>query len=784
MTVLPLLLGTLVLSQSDTLTQRVYHGRLGQLEVAAPKLAGSITVDGALDEPVWQDAALLTGFSQFTPVDGIAAADSTEVYIWYSTAAIHIGVRAFDDPGTVRATLSQRDRISSDDNIQFFLSTFNDGRQATFLAVNPLGVQADGAVNESGRGTGCGYFSCATRTREVPDLSQDFVWESAGRLTETGYELEVRIPLKSIRFQSAANQSWGINILRVVQRSGQEQTWTPARVGQSSFLGQSGHLVGLEGLKTGRAFDVVPTLTSRIDGSPASGTDRWGYRGGSPEFGASLRWGVTPNLTLNVTANPDFSQVESDAGQFSFDPRQALFFAERRPFFLDGIEQFQVPDNLIYTRRIVQPVAATKLTGTISGTRLGALLAIDDRGASRTGQNNPFFGIVRMTRDLGHGSQVGGVVTQQVDGANTNTVMGVDGRVVLGQIHSITFNGAVASDRLNGTTTTAPLWGLGYRITGRGFRARYTINAIHDDFRTRAGFVRQTNIANATVAHSYTWIRPERTLESFTAEVSLNGTWVYDSLVNGGGIQDRKFALNLNSSLRGGWNVGASWLVETFGYDPSIYTNYGILQPGGAIEPFVGTPRIPNHDAVLSVNSPQFSWGSFNLFTLIGHDENFPEWASGRLAMFNGGFTLRPSDKMRVNFSVNHTEVHRRSDGSRVSLQTVPRAGLEYQLSRALQARVVSQYAIISQDSLRDESRTGLPIVLRGADGSYSRATAFRQGRVQTDFLLTYLPTPGTVAYFGYGTSHQEFDPLGRRTLERVGDGFFMKLSYLFRMAG
>lgn len=783
MTVLPLLLGTLAFTPTDTLTPTVYHGRLGALEVAIPKLDAHLSIDGALDEPVWQKAAMLTGFSQFTPVDGVAATDSTEVYVWYSTTAIHIGVRAFDDPGTVRATLSQRDRISNDDNIQLFLSTFDDGRQATFLAVNPLGVQADGAVNESGQGNGCGYFNCATRTREGPDLSQDFVWESAGRLTDTGYDVEIRIPLKSVRFQSAATQNWGFNVLRVVQHSGQEQTWTPARVGQSSFLGQSGHLVGLEGLRTGRALDLIPTLTSRVNGTPTGG-DRWNYNGGSPEFGASLRWGVTPNLTLNATANPDFSQVESDAGQFSFDPRQALYFAERRPFFLDGIEQFQVPDNLIYTRTIVQPVAATKLTGTVSGTRLGALVAIDDRGASRTGENNPFFGIVRLTRDLGDGSRIGGVLTQQVDGSNTNMVTGVDGRVVFGQIHSITFNAALARDRVDGETTTAPIWGLGYRINGRGFRARYALNAVHDDFRTRAGFVRQTNIANATLAHSYTWLRPERTLESFTAEVSLNGTWTYDSLVHGGGIQDRKFALNLNSTIRGGWNVGASWLEETFGYDPSIYVDYGVLQPGGEVMPFVGTPTIPNRDAVISVNSPQFSWGSFNVFTLFGHDENFPEWASGNLLMLNGGVTLQPSDKVRFNLSLNHTEVHRRSDGSRVTLQTVPRARLEYQLSRALQVRVVSQYAIKSQDALRDESRTGLPIVIRGPGGSYARAEAFRQGRLRTDFLFTYLPNPGTVAYFGYGTSHQEVDPLGRRSLDRVGDGFFLKLSYLFRMAG
>jgi hypothetical protein len=764
----------------------VHHGRLGQLEVPVPKLAGTVVVDGVLDEAVWGQAAMLTGFSQLTPVDGVAAVDSTEVLVWYSAMALHVGIRAFDRVEAARATLSQRDRIFSDDNIQLFLSTFNDGRQATFFAVNPLGVQADGAVNESGssgRASNCSGFACPLATREAPDLSQDFVWQSSGRVTDAGYEVEIVIPLKSIRFQSAQVQEWGINVLRVVQRSGQEQSWTPARLGQASFLAQSGTLVGLADLKTGRALDVIPTFTSSVRGGP-SGSGDWDYGGGTPEVGGTLRWGVTPNLTLNATANPDFSQVEADVSQFSFDPRQALFFPERRPFFLEGSEQFAVPGGLIYTRRIVQPVAATKLTGKTAGTQVGALLAFDDRGASLSGEEHPFFGIVRLARDLGPGSRVGGVLTQQVDGDVSNRVVGVDGRLVLGGIHSITFNGALASDRVAGETTTAPIWRLGYRLNGRGFRARYLINGVHGDFRTRTGFVGRTNVASATVAHSYTWIRPERTVESFTAEAQLNGVWTYDSLVNGGGIQDRKFALNLNSTWRGGWNIGVSWLEETFGYDPTLFTNYGVLQPDGSVEPFVGTPRIPNRDGILSINTPRFSWGSFASFLLFGHDENYPEWASGNLIVYSGSLTLRPSDKLNAILSYNHTQVNRRDDGSRVLLQMVPRARIEYQITRDFQVRVITQYAINEQDSLRDNSRTELPIVLRNSDGSYSRASAFRDGRLRTDLLLTYLPNPGTVVYLGYGNGYREQDPLGRRELQRTNDGFFVKLSYLFRMTG
>ncbi len=763
-----------------------HNGRNGQVDVSPPKLEATVTVDGALDEPVWGQAAVLTGFSQFTPVDGVAAADSTEVLVWYSSSALHLGVRAFDQAGAVRATLSQRDRIFGDDNIEFFLSTFNDGRQATFLAVNPLGVQADGAVNESGRGSSCNGFNCSVNTREGPDLSQDFVWQSKGRLTDWGYEVEIVVPLKSIRFQARDPQTWGINVLRVVQRSGQEQTWTPARLGQSSFLAQSGRLSGLSGLRTGRAIDIIPEFTSRVAGR--AGTDGgWDYQGGKPEIGGNLRWGMTPNLTLAATANPDFSQVESDAGQFSFDPRQALFFPERRPFFLDGIEQFQVPNNLIYTRRIVQPVIATKLTGkAFGGTRVGVMAAVDDKAVSRSGEH-PLFGVLRLQQDIGSGSQLGMVYTEQHDGDNANRVIGVDSRVVLGSIHSFTFSGAMAYDQVGGHTTRAPLWGASYRLNGRAFRARYTFGGIHDDFRTRTGFTSRTGFVNAVASHSYTWLRPEKLFESVTFEVLLNGTWQYQKLIHGQDVQDKKLHFNLNSQLRGGWNVGASILDESFGYDEALYANYGLLQPDGSVTEFVGQARIPNRDYLVSFNSPALSWGSFNGFVLWGNDENFAEWASAPILWINGGVTLTPTDKLRAGFSLTYTKVNRPTDGTRVSLQTVPRARLEYQLSRAFQVRLISQYALETQDSLRDNTRTELPIVVRDGSGEWVPARGFRNGQLRNDLLLTYLPNPGTVFYLGYGASHLE-NPEDRAPSQsrftRQGDAFFLKVSYLFRMAG
>src|SRR5690606_29349313 len=186
-------------------------------DVQPPRIDASVEIDGRLDEAVWAQAATLSGFSQYSPADGRPADDSTTVLVWYSPTAIHFGVRAYErhgDPAsTVRATLADRDRIFGDDNIQLLLGTFDDGRQATVFAVNPLGVQGDGTLVETGRTAG-GFMDNAQQTREPADLSPDFVFQSKGRLTDYGYEVEIRIPFKSLRYQPTEVQRWAINVAR------------------------------------------------------------------------------------------------------------------------------------------------------------------------------------------------------------------------------------------------------------------------------------------------------------------------------------------------------------------------------------------------------------------------------------------------------------------------------------------------------------------------------------------------------------------------------------------
>ena len=194
--------------------------------------------------------------------------------------------------------------------------------------------------------------------------------------------MEVRIPFKSLRYQSAPSQDWGLSVIRLVQSRGHEHSWTPARRNSNSFLAQSGTLSGLNGLRPGLVLDLNPVVTARMDGAPAA-EDRWTYDADSPEVGGNLRWGVTPNLTLNGTVNPDFSQVEADAGQFTFDPRSAVCLPEKRPFFLDGIEQSD--DDRPSTTSDRGPIFAAKLTGKVSeGDRVPLLAGqgrdVGDRG--------------------------------------------------------------------------------------------------------------------------------------------------------------------------------------------------------------------------------------------------------------------------------------------------------------------------------------------------------------------------------------------------------------------
>lgn len=745
----------------------VFNGRMRQTELTVPRISGAIKVDGVFDEADWQGAAMLTGFSQYSPVDGVPAADSTEVFVMYGDYAIYFGIRAFETHGQVHSTHADRDRISSDDNIQLLLDTYHDRRRAYMFAVNPLGVQSDGMFTDNA-GT---------------DLNPDLQYESKGRLVEGGFEIEIRIPFKSIRYQQTKLQNWGFNVIRRVQHSGHEQTWTPVERGQPSFLGQGGTFTGLTELKQGLVLDINPVMTQRTTG--ARSDSEWKYDGENPEFGGNVTWGVTPNLALNATINPDFSQVEADVGQVVFDPRQAISFPEKRPFFLEGSENFSVPNSLIYTRRIVSPEFAAKLSGKMGGLNVGFLSAVDDESSAPGNSRNPVYNLLRLRRDLGGQSHLGVVYTDRMHGDDYNRVGGIDTRLVLG--NSYVLNAQIASSftRVGDTHVNAPLFDFALTKTGRTRGWNFVVEGIHNDFVAQSGFISRAAVARANFTPRWTFFPKDSKFESITFQTILDNTWEWDRFARGTEPNDIKVNTSTSFQIKGGWRASLYTWTETFKYPAYLYTNYFVerqTSTGVDTVPFVGTDRLTNLGGMLGLGTPTWRTFSGGVDFSGGQDDNFDEWSSAWILYTTLNADWRPSSRIRVNGRYIEQRTHRKSDGSLVRLRSIPRVKVEYQISRPLFLRFVGQHDATRIDALRDDSRSEAPILLRSGDGTFRRATAVQRSGFRQDWLVAFQPNPGTVFFAGYGASFGAGEFFSPRELERTSDGFFVKLSYLFRL--
>jgi hypothetical protein len=762
-----------------------FNGRENQLHVRVPRVdsaAVNAVIDGRLDEPVWERAALLTGFSQFAPQDGVPAADSTHVLLWYSPTALYVGIRAFEQHGPPHATLADRDKIQADDNVQLLIGTFHDQRQAYVFAVNPLGIQMDGTIVEQGAAGGGGGWTPTLSGRAAPDLSQDFVFTSKGRVTEYGYEVELRIPFKSLKYQSADVQSWDFNVVREVQHSGYEDSWAPAKRANVSFLAQGGSLDELTGFDRGLVLDVNPFVTRKSSGGPTPGG--WAYESTRPQLGANVRWGITNNLTLNGTIRPDFAEVESDAGQFVIDPRQALYFPEKRPFFLDGLEQFSVPNNLIYTRRIAKPELATKVTGKVAGTSIGFLSATDDPTLSFNGHYQTTYNILRAQRDIGDKSRIGMAYTDRAVGGDYNRVGDVDGRLVFADLWNGAFQYAESFDRTRNVGTNAPLWSGTLARNGKHLGLRYSLAGISDKFITTSGFISRNGIVHAAADQRGTWFNERgKAVETLTGDILYDDTWQYTHFMRRGDAQDKKFHLSGSAGLHGGWTVGVGVYWETFGYDAQLYRNYQIERTTGTTVdtiPFVGVGRIPNRDYVFTLATPQMSRFDATVLYVGGQDENFFEWAQANIDYLSMALNFRPTDRLRLTGNFDYQDYWRRSDGSLAGRNMIPRLKAEYQLTRSIFLRLVGEYDLSEHDDLRDETRTFFPLIING-----QKAIAMRSGTLRGDYLFSYQPNPGTVFFLGYGSrADGPPDPAERFTFQplvRSSDYFFIKYSYLFR---
>ena len=468
--------------------------------VMIPKFEKPPTIDGVLNDPVWQSAVVLKDFYQIDPGDNIAPSKPTEVLLGYDSRFLYIAFRAFDEPDKVRSTVAKRDNIFQDDYVGFYLDTFNDKRRAFEIFFNPIGIQGDGILTE-GRGE---------------DFSVDLLLESKGTINQEGYFVEIAIPFKSLRYEAGKGKLWGAHFFRRIQRFNRElDSWMPFSRSIDGNMNQAGHLGGLEGISVERTIELIPSLTVSQDGrfvrtfgvfpgtaAAAADPGRIVNQPVGIDPGLTAKFIPSPAITVDLAINPDFAQVEADQLVVTANQRFPIFFPEKRPFFLEGIDIFTTPITAVHTRSIVDPDFAVKTTGKMGRTSFGLIaasdngpgnLSLDDRGAlnncfdrraldprvicnnERFVDKNAYIGVLRLKRDVGKENSLGILATSYNFIEKHNQLVAVDGRFRLDKQTTVTFQTLGTTSRNFFFDPNDPVTGTRYR-TGNGFGYSFDYN--------------------------------------------------------------------------------------------------------------------------------------------------------------------------------------------------------------------------------------------------------------------------------------------------------------------
>jgi len=442
-------------------------------------------IDGRIDAGEWAEAPRLSLSFQVLPGDNASPSEETTVLVAYDAEHLYLAIRAADrEPGGVRGRVVRRDDLGGEDTVTIHLDTFNDRRRAYVFRVNPLGIQGDGLYNE-GTTIGRDYEGNV-------DSTWDGVWRSAGRVTDMGYEVEIAIPFRTLRFASGRERAWGLHVQRWIARKAERTSWRPQSREAASLLTQMGVLKGLNDIRTARPLDLLPALT----GADSSVPDGEAARSFDP--GLTALWQVTPNAAITATVNPDFSQVEADVPQIDVNQRFPLFYPEKRPFFLEGGQFFRSPGALTFvnTRQIVDPDWGVRVAGKLGANTVAGLTARDRGGAQ--------FNIARYQRDLGANSTTGLFLTEKREGAALNRVLAIDGQVRLpGQ--TIGFQGGRSTTRGDSGEQDGSATYVWYDLAGRHWRLFLNDQRVTAGYQTRAGFLRQSGFRSNSLQLSHEW---------------------------------------------------------------------------------------------------------------------------------------------------------------------------------------------------------------------------------------------------------------------------------------
>ena len=732
--------------------------------VQVPRVDADITVDGLLDEAVWAQAAAIDIGHEVSPGDNLPAAVKTTAHIAYTQDAVLLAFRAEDpDPSKLRAYLRDRDALYGDDFVGVMLDTFDDQRRAYEFFVNPLGVQAD-LVKEEATGN--------------EDDSWDGLWNSAARITANGYDVEMRIPFATLRFRDTEDaRRWGASFLRIRPREFRYQYFNNrVERGSRCLTCSFGKLEGFSGVTQGRNLEITPTLTvlhaEERDRRGAPWVHPGGDNGTQVEPGLDVAWTPTPNITLNGTLNPDFSQVESDQAQLDLNTSFALFFPEKRPFFMEGADYFTTPLQVLYTRQIGDPDAGVRVTGRNGQQAYGAIAARDAGtqllvpgalGSSMQFLDQPADAFVgRYRYDLNASTTLGAIGTLRQGEDYRNALGGLDARWQQGRhtLRSQWLRSDSAYPDTLGLADTAPrgnALSAAYNYSQRAWFADLSHQRIDPGFRADLGFISQVGFDRSLIGGGRHWFGEDGDTIS---RISLTGDWDITHRADGQLLErELEGYLRVSATRQTQANIGGVTRVR--------YWNGRMFDESFA-SGFIGATPWPG-----------FTFGSWQ------RSGDMLDLAASRMGR---GIIWEPYVELDigrgVNLTLNHSRQRLRRDGGTAFDARVLDGRLSWQLDPRQRLRLSVQAGDVQRDqALYTFPLAQCPIALDPAATACIIPVRSHVRDVTAQLLYSYKVNPRTALYAGYSHGALDIDRDGepRDSLLDTSRSAFLKLSYAWQ---
>ncbi len=704
-------------------------------KITIPRCTTAPVLDGTLDDAAWKGAAVFTSFKTLKPDFGVPASEKTTAYITFDKEYVYAAFYCFDsEPGKIKTSITSRDNMYGDDWIAFCLDTFNDEQNAYGFLCNPQGIQGDGMLDANGD----------------LDGNMDMVWYSKGRVVEDGYIVEMKIPFKSIRFPNQKTITMGLWLFRSINRKSEEVTYPEMFPDKGSALMQW-QKITLSGVRYQRIVEVLPALThSRKD---AHDSGEMGAESRETDFSLTAKLGITSQMVLDATYNPDYSQVEADAGQVDVNLRYALFYAEKRPFFLEGAEHFKFAGNteeaplwrIVHTRNIVSPQFGFKFTGKLGRrSTMAALYARDESPGDMAGDNGELlypgkkadFLIFRYQHALGNDNFIGGFYSGREFMDGHNRVAGVDGRIRLSGTWKVEYHGFGSFSRDGETLEDTSGHALALRLNheSRHWNIDAGVQDISEHFRVDTGFITRTDITRLGFFSMYIIYPKSKFLQRI--EPFYWSFHIYDKeskLMESFNIFTLRFRMPRDTQFR----LDMILANEIFG---GLRFNRGGI--GCRFE-----SRLTNQFSVELYY--RYSQGIF-------YDPGNPYQGKGSQGSLE--LEYQPTEKLNSSLEVSYNDFYRDSDSQKVYDYLILRSRTTFQLNKYLFFRGIVEYNTYRKELL-------------------------------TDFLASFTYIPGTVIHVGYGSVYEKtrWDPTGaeyissNRFLE-TRRGLFLKISYNWRL--